>query len=257
MATIGTLLLWLLSIVLCLCVLTILFLAVCALLVDKNQEYQTDSPFYRFLLNSATAFSVKLLGIHVHANGLEMLPKNGRFLLVGNHRSNFDPILTWYVLKEENLAFISKPENFHIPIFGRIIRKCCFLPIDRENARNAVKTIQSAAELLKADVVSVGVYPEGTRSKSGQLLPFHNGVFKIAQKAEVPIVVAAITGTEQIHKNCFRRRSDVQFTIVEVISAENVMASRTAEIGQRVESALLPVLTEKKGVPDATLPCSV
>lgn len=233
--------------------LTILFLAVCALLVDKNQEYQTDSPFYRFLLNSATAFSVKLLGIHVHANGLEMLPKNGRFLLVGNHRSNFDPILTWYVLKEENLAFISKPENFHIPIFGRIIRKCCFLPIDRENARNAVKTIQSAAELLKADVVSVGVYPEGTRSKDKQLLPFHNGVFKIAKEANVPIVVVAIQRSEQIHKNYFRRRSLVQLTIVDVISADEVEAHRTAELGQRVKDALSNTLTDREGTSHAEL----
>lgn len=253
MATIGTLLLCLLGIVLCLCVLTILFLSVCALLVDKNQEYRTDSPFYRFLLNSATAFSVKLLGIHVHANGLELLPKNGRFLLVGNHRSNFDPILTWYVLKEENLAFISKPENFRIPIFGRIIRKCCFLPIDRENARNAVKTIQAAAELLKADSVSIGVYPEGTRSKDKQLLPFHNGVFKIAKEANVPIVVVAIQGTEQIHKNYFRRRSLVQLTIVDVISADEVEAHRTAELGQRVKDALSNTLTDREGTSHAEL----
>lgn len=253
MAKVGSFLLWLLMVLLLLCVLVILFLAVCALLVDQQKTYSTNSPFYRFLLDQATAFTVKLLGIHVQANGLERIPENGCFLLVGNHRSNFDPVLTWYVLKTQKLAFISKPENFRIPIFGRIIRKCCFLPIDRENPRNAVKTIHAAAELLKADAVSIGVYPEGTRSKSGQLLPFHNGVFKIAKAANVPIVVAAIQGTEQIHRNVFRRPSPVQLTIADVISAEEVAASRTADIGQRVKSALLNTLTDKEGTYHAEL----
>lgn len=252
MTKVGRLLFWLLIVFLSLCVLAILLLAACALLVDKNRTYSTDSTFYRFLLDQATAFAVKLLRIHVHATGLERIPEHGRFLLVGNHRSNFDPILTWYVLKKETLAFISKPENFRIPIFGRIICKCCFLPIDREDPRNAVKTIHAAAELLKTDTVSIGVYPEGTRSKTGQLLPFHNGVFKIAQKANVPIVVA-IQGTEQIHKNIFRRRSNVQLTIADVISAEEVMASQTAELGQQVKNMLLNTLTDREGTYHAAL----
>lgn len=98
---------------------------------------------------------------------MEKLPKNERFLLVCNHRSKFDPILTWYVLRDYNLAFISKPENF---------RRCCFMAIDRENPRNALKTIHQAAELIKQNEVSVAVYPEGTRSKTCELLPFHNGI---------------------------------------------------------------------------------
>lgn len=65
--------------------------------------------------------------IYIHTEGIDKIPKDGRFLFVSNHRSNFDPILTWYVLKDYDLAFISKAENFRIPIFGRIIRKCCFI----------------------------------------------------------------------------------------------------------------------------------
>ena len=75
--------------------------------------------------------------------GIDKIPKDGRFLFVSNHRSIFDPILTWYVLKDYDLAFILKAENFRIPIFGRIIRKCCFMAIDRENPRNASKPLKS------------------------------------------------------------------------------------------------------------------
>ncbi len=77
---------------------------------------------------------------------------------------------------------------------------CCFLPIDRENPRKAIPTINRAAKLLKEQEVSVGIYPEGTRGKDCRLLPFHNGVFKIAQKAEAPIAVLSITGTEKYPK---------------------------------------------------------
>lgn len=243
----GTALLWLLGTVLGLAALYIIILTVSALLVDRRREYDKDSRYYRFLLNSVTAAAVWLLGIHVSAKGLEKLPEDGRFLLVGNHRSNFDPILTWHVMKKRQLAFISKPENFKIPIFGRIIQRCCFMPIDRENPRNAVKTIDRAAGLLRADEVSVAVYPEGTRSKACVLLPFHNGAFKIAKKAGVPIAAVAIQGTESIHKNGFRRRSEVQLAIADVIPAELVKESRTDVIGERVRKALTDALNETEG----------
>lgn len=241
----GTVLLWMIAALLCLCFLYLLLLIVSALLVDGKREYERNSPFYRFLLYSATACCVKLLRIHVHNEGMENVPKDGRFLLVSNHRSNFDPILTWHILKDSDLAFISKAENFRIPIFGRLIRKCCFMAIDRENPRNAIKTIEKAARLMEKDEVSVAVYPEGTRSKECVLLPFHNGVFKIAQKAGVPIVVAAIQGTEQIHKNVLRRRSDVRFEIVETIPSDYVKTNRTTTISDRVRLDLSKVLTEK------------
>lgn len=243
----GKVLLWLLAVLLGLLLAYIALLAISALLVDKRREYDKNSPFYRFLLYSATGCSVKLLGIRIKVTGLEKLPRQGRFLLVSNHRSNFDPILTWHVLKEQDLAFISKEENFHIPIFGRIIRRCCFLAIDRENPRSALTTINKAAKLLEDDQVSIGVYPEGTRSKDCTLLPFHNGVFKIAQKAEVPVVVAAIRGTEDIHKNWFRRPSHVQLDILDVLPVEYVKENRTSVIGQRVSDALRGALEEKKG----------
>jgi len=132
-----------------LCLLYVLFLTVCALLVDTKKEYEHDSPFYRRLLYGATACCIRLLHIHIHVDGMEKLPKDGRFLLVCNHRSNFDPILTWQVMKERNLAFVSKAENFRIPIFGRIIRRCCFMAIDRENPRNALLTIEKAMDIAE------------------------------------------------------------------------------------------------------------
>jgi 1-acyl-sn-glycerol-3-phosphate acyltransferase len=222
----------------------LLLLIVSAYLINPKKTYDQDSRYYRFLLYSATACMMKLLRIHVTVKGESLFPKEGRFLLVCNHRSKFDPILSWYLFRKQQLAFISKPENFKVPIFGRIIRRCCFLPIDRENPRNAIQTINRAADLLKRDVVSVAVYPEGTRSKDKTLLPFHNGTLKIAQKANLPIVVAVVQGTETIAKNYPLHRSYVTIELLSVIPAETVVSERTSVLGDEIHLQMQNKLTE-------------
>ena len=216
-----------------------LFLLVCSLFVNPKKEYEEHSSFYRALLNGATAVAIKLMRIRIHTSGMEKVPENTKKLLfVSNHRSNFDPIITWHIFKKWQPAFVSKASNFKIPIFGQFIRKCCFMAIDRENPRNALKTILKAAELLKKGEVSIGIYPEGTRSKNCELLPFHNGVFKIAQKANGNIVVLAVSGTEKIHKNFPLYHTDVHLDILEVLSADTVKNSKTDMLGERIREEL-------------------
>ena len=226
----------------------LLFIGVCCLLVNPEKEYDKNSPFYRFLLDSATAAAMKLLRIQVHVSGIEKIPKDTKVLFVSNHRSNFDPIVTWYALKKWKIAFISKPSNFKIPFFGRIIRKCCFMPIDRENPRKAIPTINRAAKLLRKQEVSVGIYPEGTRSKNGQLLPFHNGVFKIAQKAEAPIVVLCMTGTEKVSKRTPFRRTDVYVDVLEVFSAQGIKETKTEMIGTAVRHLIATNIEKRDAI---------
>ena len=238
-------LLYILGVLLALLLLYILFLGICCLFIDPDKAYEKNSPFYRFLLDSATAAAMKLLRIRVHVSGMEKIPKDTKVLFVSNHRSNFDPIVTWYALKKWKIAFISKPSNFKIPFFGRIIRKCCFIPIDRENPRNAIVTINKAAKLLKKQEVSIGIYPEGTRSKNGQLLPFHNGVFKIAQKAEAAMVVLCVTGTENISKQTPFRRTDVYLDVLEVFSAQGIKETKTEMIGTAIRRQI-EINTEKR-----------
>lgn len=233
------LILRILVILLAIIVFYILFLIICSLFVSSKKEYDEHSRFYRALLNGATAIAVKIMRIHLHSTGVEKIPADTkRILFVSNHRSRFDPILSWHLLKQWQIAFVSKPSNFRIPVFGRFIRKCCFMAIDRENPRNAIKTIQKAADLLIKGQVSVGIYPEGTRSKTCVLLPFHNGVFKIAQRADAPIVVLAVSGTENIHKNYPFHHTDVYIDVIDVLPAEFVKENRTDVIGERVRTDL-------------------
>lgn len=217
----------------------VLFLFVCSLFVSSEKEYEDHSRFYRALLNGATAIAMKIMRIRIHTSGIEKVPQGTKNLLfVSNHRSNFDPIITWHIFKKWQPAFVSKASNFKIPIFGRFIRKCCFMAIDRENPRNAIKTINKAAGLLRKGEVSIGIYPEGTRSKECKLLPFHNGVFKIAQKADAPIVVLSISGPEQIHKNYPLHHTDVYLDVLEVIPADRVKETKTDVMGNQIREKM-------------------
>ena len=221
----------------------ILLLIISAMLVDMERDYEQESKFYRFLLNSATFCAAKLIRIKLHVTGKELLP-DGRFLLVANHRSKFDPILTWLIFGDRQLAFISKPENFKVPVFGRLIHRLCYMPIDRENPRNAVKTINRAVDLINRDVASVAVYPEGTRNYGEGLLPFHNAMFKIAQKAQVPIVIVTMRGTYEIQKNYPLHRSHVYLDVARVLKADEIKGMKTAAIGDLARAIMLESLSK-------------
>ena len=224
--------------------LCLLFLFICSLFVDGKCEYDKDSRFYRFLLYSTTAIAVFICRIKIQVTGLEKVPEDRRVLLISNHRSNFDPIVTWHLLKKYDLAYISKASNFKIPIWGRIVRRCCFMAINREDPRKAIITIKKAAELLKKDEVSIGIYPEGTRSKDCTLLPFKAGAFKIAQAAVVPVVVMTVQGTEKIHKNVPWRITEVKIDILETIPEEEVKALHSTELSGRVRAVIEQKLEE-------------
>ncbi len=226
-----------------------LLLYLLSLTVDKTKPVQKKSSFYRWLLNETAWLILRLGRIRIECTGLEKLQGLPPFLLVANHRSNFDPFIAIVACPRSGLAYIAKPEIFDIPITGSVVHKCFFLSIDREDNRKALGTILRAAALLRDGTVSIGVYPEGTRSKMGELLPFRNGAFQIAKRAGAPIVIAKTTGTEQIAHRFARRRTVVRFDILDVLSADTVAKMTTREFGEYARAQMLqsePATSTKK-----------
>lgn len=236
-----------LLIILATVLLPFLFLTVCGLFVDMKKEYDRDSRFFRTLLDGSTTVVLWLLGVRYDIRGEENFPAEGNFLFISNHRSNYDPIIQWTVFKRYKLSFISKKENFRIPMYGRIIHRCCFMPIDRKSPRKAMETVNRAARLLTETENSVGVYPEGKRSKECRLLPFHAAVLKVAQKADRPIVVSTIEGTENIFRNIRRfRKTVVTIKILETIDADRVRSTKTSELSEYCAALMKRELEEQK-----------
>ena len=110
--------------------LPFLFLFICGLFVDAKKQYDRDSRFFRGLLDGSTTVILWCLGVRYNIVGEEKFPAEGNFLFISNHRSNYDPIIQWTVFKRYKISFISKKENFKIPIVNKLMRskECRLLP---------------------------------------------------------------------------------------------------------------------------------
>lgn len=221
------------------------FLCLVCAFVDMDKPQEHDSPFYRRVVLAYVGALVSLLRVRIHTKGLEKVPTQGRFMLVCNHLFIADPCVLLHCFPKSQLAFITKKENQKLFIVGKVMHKILCQPVDRENDRAALKTIIKCIQLLKNDEVSIAVFPEGYTSKNGKLHHFRNGVFKIAQKANVPIVVCTIRNTRQIFRNITRLKpTDVELHLLGVIPAEDLKGKTTVDIGNQVYEMMIGDLGE-------------
>ena len=216
----------------------LIFWISCAL-VDTEKPQEKDSPYYRRLATVIVDVARWLLRMRVHAEGLEKTPKEGRFLLVCNHINDMDPLLLLNQFPKSQLAFISKRENNQKPFVGEMMHKLMCQLINRENDREALKTIINCIKLLQEDKVSVAVFPEGYTSMDGLLHPFRSGVFKIAQKAKVPVVVCTVRNTNQVFRNAKKLKpTEVELHLLAVIPPEEFANVTAVELGNRIHAMM-------------------
>ena len=207
--------------------------------VDQDIPQEEDNLFYRRTLDLYLESVLTLLQIHIRTKGLEKIPQKGRFMLVCNHTSNADPVILLRCFRGHQLAFISKQENRDMFIVGGYMHKLLCQLINRENDREALKTILKCIDILKEDKASVGVFPEGWCSLDFKLHPFRPGVFKIAQKANVPIVVCTVRNTQTVFGNMKKLKpSFVELHLVDVIPAEELKGQTTVDIANRVHKLM-------------------
>ena len=222
---------------------------VCAV-VDEEKPQEKDSKFYRVITNLTAKTAMNIVLTKIHAEGLEKLPKDGRFLLVSNHIHDLDPVALMATFPKSQLAFISKRENNQKFLVGKLMHKILCQLINRENDREALKTILKCIQILKEDKASIAVFPEGYTSLDGLLHPFRSGVFKIAQKANVPIVVCTLKNTNRCFANALKlKRTHVYLHLLDVIPPEELKGVTAVEIGERIHT----MMAEDLG-PDLVLP---
>ena len=225
---------------LALMVLAFLFLWLVTAFVDLKKPQEHDSKFYRTLVALYVPAICTILRMRVHTRGLEKTPTDGRFMLVCNHLFDFDPVVLLGWFGKSQLAFISKWENSAMFIVGKVMHKLMCQLINRENDREALKTILRCIQLLKEDECSIAVFPEGYTSVDGRLHHFRPGVFKIAMKAQVPIVVCTITNTNRVVHNILRlKHTDIELHLIDVIPAEALKGRTAVDISEQVYQMML------------------
>jgi len=137
-----------------------------------------------------------IAGIRVRVEGQENLDPSRTYIFVGNHTSQTD-IWSFQGYIPHDFRWIAKKELFAIPIFGAAMRAVDFISIDRSRGRQAVKSLNNAANRI-AEGTSVLIFPEGTRSPDGHLQPFKTGAIMLAIKAGVPVVPVCFNCTHQV-----------------------------------------------------------
>jgi 1-acyl-sn-glycerol-3-phosphate acyltransferase len=147
-------------------------------------------------LESFAAHVIKNAEMTVRVHGREnLLPEDTAqtYVVMSNHVSNYDIPVLFYVLGGR-LRMVAKKELFAVPIFGRAMREAGFIDIDRTNHHRAVASLARA----KAELVTgtpIWIAPEGTRSPTGNLLPFKRGGFVLALELGAPILPVSLRGT--------------------------------------------------------------
>jgi 1-acyl-sn-glycerol-3-phosphate acyltransferase len=133
-----------------------------------------------------------LAGIRYRVRGREHIPRNRAVVFCSNHESNVDPPVLFQAL-HKRLHVLFKPELTKLPVLGAVMVAGGFVPVERDRREASMASIDRAADSIRSGN-SFLIFPEGTRSRTSELLPFKKGGFIMAIKAQAPIVPVAVSG---------------------------------------------------------------
>ncbi len=139
---------------------------------------------------------VRLAGVRVEVKGLERVDRSRNYIFMCNHVSNVDPPIVVPMIPGRTSVLVKK-EVFRVPLLSRAMRLGSLVPVDRRDRDAAITSLRAAADVLHQGL-HMTIFPEGTRSPDGRLLPFKKGPFYLAMEAGVPIVPMTILGTFEI-----------------------------------------------------------
>ena len=177
--------------------LIILFSAVCSVLTLIAAA--VDRTFYTyFLITKLFSKGVLIIsGVKLVITGLENIDPSGTYVFVSNHSSQFD-IPAVQLAAPVRISITYKKEINKIPLFGWQMMLGPYIVIDRKNADKAMASMQKAKALMDTKQISVHIFAEGTRSKTGEIQPFKRGAFYLAAKVGYPVIPVTINGASSI-----------------------------------------------------------
>ncbi len=169
----------------------------------------------------AVRIGFNLLDIKIEVDGMEKVNGLKNSIIISNHVSNLDPVALFLIIPF-NVRFLAKKELFKIPILSAAMRKGGFIPIDRSNREKAIKSLELAKERLREGAVFV-IFPEGTRSASGNLQAFKKGPFILAINSHSSIIPVYIDGSYELMPKgqWYVRSGKIKIKIYDKIETEN------------------------------------
>lgn len=192
--------------------------------------------------HGGVALGATLAGITTRVAGRNNIPANHAVIFCSNHQSNVDPPILFNAL-HPRLHILFKAELKKLPLLGKAFQVGGFVPIERANRERSMAAIEQAAQSLR-EGNSFLTFPEGTRSRSGALLPFKRGPFLMALKAQVPIVPVAVQGgTASMRKGSgLVRPAVVTVRIGEPIETKGMSLTDREALAERVRGRIAELL---------------
>lgn len=185
---------------------------------------------------------VKLSGAKVTVIGAENIPKDRAVVFIGNHQGNFDiPLLLGYL--DKPIGFIAKIEILKMPIISTWMKYLYCVFMDRNDIRQSVSAINEGIDKLK-NGHSIVIFPEGTRGRGNPTGEFKQGSFKLATKAQVPIVPITMKGTYKLFEanNGRIRPSSVEIIISPAIETKDLTPPEIKELPEKVRDIIISKL---------------
>jgi 1-acyl-sn-glycerol-3-phosphate acyltransferase len=184
----------------------------------------------------------RMCGVEVVVEGLDGIATGGPFIFTPNHQSHFDIAVLLGFLPGDN-RFAAKTELFADRVLGPVLRTLGMVPIDRDNPTEAIRSLGA----LKGRPVSLIIFPEGTRSEDGSLLPFKKGPFVAAIELGIPVVPVAIRGSAAVMPKGGRlgiHPGRVTIHIDPPIQTRGLSYADREQLRDRVRAAIVEHLTE-------------
>ena len=143
-----------------------------------------------------TRVGLRLVGVRVALVGIDRLPQ-GASIVMANHSSNLDPDVLLPALPGHVVIYL-KESLMRIPLLGYAMRLAGFIPVRRDGTVESAKAASDAAKQALEQGSCLVIFPEGTRSRDGSLLPFKKGPFFLAMESGAPVVPVSIAGTTRL-----------------------------------------------------------
>ena len=215
-----------------------------SLFVNKDRNRKKPSKWAYWWLSQGIKCINYFSSVDCKVIGANKLPKNRKFVLVCNHRSNYDPMLLIDRFSIKQIAFISKESNLKIPMVGALMKASCYQGVDRSDKEQSLEIIRKCTDFVKDGVLSFGVFPEGTRQRKEIIGPFHEGVFNIAIRAQAPLVICALKGTEKIKGRAPFRRTKIVLKVIGVVEPEELENHTAKSISDMTRQLMIDYLSE-------------
>lgn len=185
---------------------------------------------------------VRLSGVRVEVRGREHFDAMRTYIYMCNHTSNLDPPIVVPLIPKRTSVLVKK-ELFRVPILGRAMRLGDLVPVDRANRDAAIASVERAAGVMDKGL-NMTIFPEGTRSYDGKLLPFKKGPFYLAMETGFPVIPMTIVNSHELWPK--GKFSIKQGTVI-VVFHEPIDPRRFADrealmdaVRAKIESALVP-----------------